>query len=774
MVYKMIKNTLLERQGRTKKSWVSLFVVVFSMIFLIGIVSATLDVVVLSGQTDSQSRTQPIGVVFTPLVNGIDIIGQKYPLTDADTMELWFRTGNGAGVNLRNATFDMNGNATILRGADFNTSSDYFLTVASSIGGSFNNGRNTSATGNYPRSSSQITVTSSVLVTVAEYTDQAETFAKIYTTNGSSPSVSLISPANGITVLDSTNFFVANVTQGAGDTLQSVSLYINGTLNQTNVSGLSGVYYNFTTQLPFGFWNWSIVATGNNGQITTSATRNITIANAVFITNAYNPFVLETTTQTFYTNFTLATGLTLSAVNFTYNQTNYSASFTQINGTSYNATVSLLTPSVTTNTNISFNWTLFLSDSSVVKSANYQQQVQDFGIDNCGSNTLMIMNLTMKDEDNQNTLNGVGQNTTIKINLNLYPNGTKTVPTATFSALYNQTNPARVCISSALGSSIFYIDSQIEYTASNYADEFYNIQNYSLNATSNPSQNMSLYDLISGRDQVFLVTYRDSNFLPVAGALIQVGRLYVDEGLTKTVEVPITDTLGSTVANLVLNSVVYTFTVTKNGQVLAIFTNNLAKCQNPSITTCEIDLNSFSSSFAVTNFTKEADFLYTLTYDKSIRLVSSTFSIPSGGVSNITLNVTGADAVSTFLCSQSVVTSSGTISCTIPASFGNQTAYATLYRDGVQVAYGQVSNAQNPKNVFAGLQVFLGLIAILTLIGAGVSDNPVYTGIWLVIGFGTMISLDLVASNGFIGAGATILFLVVGVWLLIVKGGKRT
>ena len=118
----------------------------------------------------------------------------------------------------------------------------------------------------------------------------------------------------------------------------------------------------------------------------------------------------------------------------------------------------------------------------------------------------MIFNFTIKNERTQVNLTNSTDNTSIKINLNLYPNASLITPTITFSYNYNQTHPARVCIAAALGSTIFYTNAQIEYSADAYEKEFYNIQNYSLNATSNPSQNITLFDLLSTESTAYTIT----------------------------------------------------------------------------------------------------------------------------------------------------------------------------------------------------------------------------------------------------------------------------
>ena len=68
----------------------------------------------------------------------------------------------------------------------------------------------------------------------------------------------------------------------------------------------------------------------------------------------------------------------------------------------------------------------------------------------------------------------------------------------------------------------------------------------------------------------------------------------------------------------------------------------------------------------------------------------------------------------------------------------------------------------------------LALFIMLTLLGAGMSDNPVFTIIFFIFGVIMLFALNLVSNNGFIGATATILWLIVAIIIIIIKGGRRS
>lgn len=114
------------------------------------------------------------------------------------------------------------------------------------------------------------------------------------------------SPAdNYITTLGSITF---NGTAFDNIAIQNVSLYLNGTLNQTNSSGFNNTIYLFTTLLTNGYYSWFIQACDWISLCTNSTSRFFTI-------DSIAPFI----------NFVLPTLLNNSNSSLNYIQTNVTA-----------------------------------------------------------------------------------------------------------------------------------------------------------------------------------------------------------------------------------------------------------------------------------------------------------------------------------------------------------------------------------------------------------------------------------------------------------------
>lgn len=701
----------------------------------------------------------------------------------ATKVYLYLRTGIATGnlITTANVVGGAGGTATFTANATMNTSNQYFI-LAGNDGVGYIRTYYTAGNPNWTIvSGTDISGIGSVLFETGEFVDWLPNIRFIYTLTGSlttTPSITLINPTENEKIL-SNSVILATIPKDLDNaTGLNVTIYTNvtggWTINQSNISSYNDTQTNFTIALPEGVYLWNaLVSDGLTSSWGVNRTFSIT---KVAYTNelSYTTPIQESTTTTFKQNFTIALGYSIPAINITYNQTNYSASFSSANASYYQATATLTTPIVATDTNMTFNWTVLFNDSSLHISSSSLQLVKNFIIDNCSNNTIQIMNLTLVDEDEQNVLNATTYNVSIKVDLDFYTNPAQTILLAQYSHLFNQTNTSRICINTSLGLTTLYEKGQIEYSAGIYANEFYYIQNYSLNSTSNPLKNITLYDLLSANSQIFTINVKDSSYLVLKDAIIEIHRKYVDEGIYKIIEIPYTDGTGSTLAHLVTNDAIYNFIIKKYGVTIASILEKRVVCQNPTLTECVINFNAFATGITVPDYQTLGDFNFTLDYNKSARTISSTFLIPSGTIATVLLNVTREDALGTSVCTDTAISAGTTLTCVIPSNFGNATVLALLYKDGNFVAKGGIALDQDPADIYGGTLVILSLFLMLTLIGASMSDNPIYTVIFFMVGVIMLFALNLVKNNGFVGATATILWLIVAIVIVIIKGANRS
>ena len=488
------------------------------------------------------------------------------------------------------------------------------------------------------------------------------------------------------------------------------------------------------------------------------------------MTESFTTSVVEGSNNYFNMSF-VTNGTAITIGNLTYNNTNYIASLSSI-GNNYTLTRLIAAPSVGADTNISFYYKISTQGGWSYNITAQNQTVTNFNVDNCSVNDKGLFNFTMVDENLQIKINDSSTIINATLNLQIYVTGT-TTKIADYYTSFNGMNPFGVCLSNNLsGGEKYTMDLQLQYDAKGYASEFYHIQQETLDSSDFPT-NITLYDINDSADEIFNLLVRDNSYLPLSNALVFIERKYIDEGVFKVVEIPKTDNGGETIAHLVPDDVIYNFRIVQDGTTIAVFNNVIAQCQNPSLYACEIDFNAFSAGLTTPDFEVGNDLNFTLGYNETSRIITSVFEIPSNEVSTIVLNVTSEDALGTFVCTDTITSTSGTLSCVVPAAIGNSTILASLYKDGTEQGKGNLKVGQNPLDLYKGVVVFFGLFVLLTLIGAGVSDNPVITTIFLMLSVIFLAAMNLVANDGFIGATSTVLVFIVGMIIVLVKAGRR-
>jgi len=553
----------------------------------------------------------------------------------------------------------------------------------------------------------------------------------------------------------------------------NASLYINGTLNETIlITGLTNTSTFSKSFSDLGLHNWTVILYNNQSTKIITITYDFNVTNYIEDSLVFPASALIGDFVTFNLTSSLTSSLSITSANLIYNGTTFSASINSLGNNHFSMIKTLTIPEP--DGTIGFFFNLGLSDGSTINTTLENITVNPIGIDNCSVYTNELYNFTMYDEQSQATLNGATDVTNASLNIQVYSLG-KTEQLQNYSNTYELTNPFRVCLQNSLTAvSEFVIDVELQYKAKGYATEFYNILGDTLDITD-ANTSIPLYSLENVSSQDFKIIYRDASFLPVPDAVIQIQRRYIGEGVFKNVEQPKTDINGETLAHLELNEVIYNFIILEDNVITATFNNVIAICQNPVFNNCEISLTNTESFIETTDFTNLGDFSFTgPEFNKETRVVSSTFVINTGSTSTVLLNVTLLDALgTTSVCETSLLSSSGTITCTVPSSFGNSSIVATLYQDGVKKVSAIFNVDQSPSDVYGNNLVWVALVIFFSFLGIGMSGNPIISGVFLIIGAVVLIALNVVNSTGFIGPSATILWFIIAVVIIIIKGANR-
>lgn len=555
------------------------------------------------------------------------------------------------------------------------------------------------------------------------------------------------------------------------DTLSnpSICFFEYEKINRTVGCGLNTTSFNVTAFSHKNLTFYGNDTFGNNGSNFTAWTYGVFEFNRLFASST-----TEGSFDSFYLNLT--TERTINIVNLIYNNTAFSATSTNTAGSNYTLFHNMSIPNIDlAQDNRTFFWELRFSDGTLLNTTNSTQGVRGISLDACSTNTQVILNYSLKDEELQNFLtpNINNTNTSIKVEANIYVLGTTSNPIVNFSNEYTNSNPARVCIGAGvLNNTNYRLDALAEYSSSSRVQEFYNTQAHTLNNNTIPI-NIDLMDLLTVDSQSFLITYKDASFLPVQGAIIDVTRKYVANGTFKTVEVPITDKQGQTVAHLVTEDVIYTFIVKKEGSLLATFENVVAKCRDATIGDCEVTLTQFETGTEPEDFLNFRNLAYTLTFNETNRSIRLSFSAINQSTVTVKLNITKYDSFqNTSICSKSLTTSSGSITCDVPVSFGNITTINEVYSDGAFVGYQLFTFSELTEVIFGMSRILLMVMLFITLVFMMIG-SPIAMVFGALLGIISGSLLSIIDGGSFIGTGAAVMWLVVAGAIMIWKLSRR-
>ena len=473
------------------------------------------------------------------------------------------------------------------------------------------------------------------------------------------------------------------------------------------------------------------------------------------VNQSYSNETTEGSREEFLATIKLGDSYTITdAVILNYNGVEYSGQSFVIGDNVVLRKQDLFIPNVDSKTNLTFYWTITLSDSSQVNLTFQNQTVNAISLDNCSNFTNQLLNFTVLDEETQLEI----PNATIEVAVNIYSQDRSFV-VLNLSEIHENTNNARVCISTNLSSSSFYsMDSIVRYEHIGGANEYYNIFNSTV-TQGTESQNIYLYDLNETDSTEFQLTFTGSDFLPIENALVYVDRQYISENKFKTVELPKTDYNGQAVLHLVRNDVIYNIRIIKEGVVLGNFENLVAFCDDFTIGDCNIELNAFDSVENVFNYDDSIGIIFSNpVYSETEDEISFNFVTSDGSAKTVELVVTRNDIFGNrSICNASLISSGGTLTCSIDPNLDESILKSSIYVDDILQATSSVQLDSENYGVAGYLVMFVMALSFIFMFSGS------KTGVLISIGLTLAGSIGLgLTSGNLIGLGAS------GLWLLVI------
>ncbi len=477
--------------------------------------------------------------------------------------------------------------------------------------------------------------------------------------------------------------------------------------------------------------------------------------NLTEINQTFNNETLEGATEDFSATIRLVPGLTIGAVALVYNGSATAGVSSVIGDNTEIKIENFLIPQVITNTNITFHWSVILTTGEIINLTIKNQTIKNIDLDNCSSFTNEILNMTMVDEEDQFQLS----NTTIEIAVNLL-SVDRTATVVSLSGAFEGENPLGICLSENITEGIMYsLDAIIKYTSTGYAIEYYNLVNSSLD-NETTTQSITLFNLNASDSTDFQLTFNGEDFLPVENALVFVERQYIAENVFKTVELPKTDSNGQTILHLVRNDIIYNIRIIKEGESLASFLNIIAFCRDFTIGDCTLPLNAQTNTTGIFNYDSEIGILYDSPpiYSSTTGLVSFDFTSTSGATKTILINVERRDIFgNNSVCSNTLVSTSGTVSCSAGTNLSDTILFTTISIDGEEWI---ADSTQIDKTNFGSIGfVMWFFLSIALLLMFAESKN----GVMLSVAISYIGAATLGLATGTIsGVGSA------GVWVLVI------
>lgn len=578
--------------------------------------------------------------------------------------------------------------------------------------------------------------------------------------------VTLVSPSDDTLFA---NAEVFNVSYMADPSLLNATYYFwnstNGIVNTTTfaVTGntnSTSLLLNSLTKA--GNYHWNALACNING--CEWAPANGTFTYGYQVNNiSYVPVVTEGTSQSYILNLTLGSGQSLTGGTFYYNVTAVNSSIDSIGQDRILTVSDFEVPSFTATADVDFFWELVFGSGLVTNTTAETQTVNVVQLDNCTMFTNLILNLSLKDERTQNSLNGTIEILYTVLNKPFYNE------IETLSAKFVGVNGTLVCAEENLFDSNLAYSAEIKYYAGNHSSELYNIQKADL---VNNTEGLNLYDLDSEHSTEFKVTYQDDTFTHVEDAVIQLQREYIGDGDYKIVEAPLTSNEGTVVLHIDLDSNRYRATVVKDGEVLDTFNNLVFVCDSPLVGDCTQKLIGTVDPRNSIPLTSLLDFSYA---DPVIdnQTITISYSIPSNSPASVGISLVQKDQFGNeTLCDQTIVSSAGSISCDFIATIGDSYIDLTLTKNGVIILQQSYIIPEDGAFDFLGNNFFIVLLFMLSLVGMALS-SPEWIIINGVVVFLIAGALWLLNGLSFVVGLGSLMWLVVAAGIMIFKLTKQ-
>lgn len=571
--------------------------------------------------------------------------------------------------------------------------------------------------------------------------------------------------------LNSTYFSVNIQSLNASDEIDNATLYVwyaNFSLFRTNFSDISGATN--LTNLSLSnlginsfLWNYYACTEYNYCNFSEANYSFLIVAdtNQTFLANAY-----ETSKQTFIIDVSVPPAETIYGGTFVYNGTAYSVSNISRIGDTYTLTKRLdlpINPSATQNTTRNFYWAFNYGSNLTQQTTTPQQQnVSNIYLGYCSSTyPLALLNFTGRIENNNSEIN-----LSIGASFQYYLGEGTTYKSYSYSNLNESISRFNFCsVPSSFSQSPLKTDMDLEYSATDYVDRTYYLENAELNPNSTNA--ITLYTIPTDDAQKFFVDVKDGIDI-VTGANVAINKHFVGEGVYKTIGIRQTDSNGEFVEYFDLDKE-YLFAVSKDGESLGTITK-IVSCQAAPCT-LTLQLSDAATDIYEGYYDKFAtNIVYNLSFEQNSKIVTFTYIDTSGlaQYARLLVNRMTYNTTQEAVCDNSVYSTAGSITCNVSGKQGDFKATAYISRSPEKVIDYILFYVSSLKESIGLTGIFAALIMIITIVFAFLSGDARLGVLSIVLGLTVLKLIDLLPISWAIIS----VFWIIALYLATKMGGQ--
>ena len=451
----------------------------------------------------------------------------------------------------------------------------------------------------------------------------------------------------------------------------------------------------------------------------------------------------------------------LTDATFSYNGTNYTTTIVFSSGL-YLISSLIVSPTVTEDTNFSFNFFFTVDDINYTTTSNEQLVINSL-FDICGGlSNDTLLNMSLVDEETGTNILG-----TIEIVADIVSQSSG-VSVETINNTFENVTHGAICFTPESLYPSYYLNAEIKYSSDRYVSELYYIQNSDM---ADYPRNLTLFDLNQSDSTEFVVTFQNDAFIFVEGAIIQLQRKYIGENVFKTVEAPITADGGKAIVHVDLNTNIYRASVVKDGELLKFFDEIVFSCENELAGECTQQLRGDVNPNNDVPIESITDFAYSVSVSDENNTITTLFTVPSGTPSSINVLLEQIDMFGNVTsCNTTVITSAGSITCDFSDTIEKSILQLTISKDGTQLAI--TNYVVDPELDMDSMNFFIVFLFLISLVGMAISSPEwmMIIGVMVFMISGTLLLLSGMSLS--IGLGA-MAWLIVAVIIIILKMAKQ-